>query len=334
MVKERLSDIDRAKGVGIFLVVLGHLVFKPDSLKYGIEFYKTLNRVIYLFHMPFFMFICGIVMYYTYKPITSLNDYYIYIKKKFVRLIPAYILFSIIIFAGKLNLKSILHIDNQVNSNTLIEFANIFMNPMHSFSKFLWFIYILFIFYAIVPILLELTKHRLLILLFFSLALHFVPGVEWFGIHLIFEYLFFFMLGVSAIKYYKDYTFFIDKYWYYFFIAFILFFFIMFQVELRWVDKKLIMGFLSIPALHGLIRIKTNANWEILQVWGAYTFPIYLMNTLFIGIIKGVFLLWVDWNGITLIFMLPFMLFGGIYLPVYMKKYIISHVSFLNKIIV
>lgn len=80
LLKERDKSIDIAKGIGIFLMVMGH---------------TTSNRIvlqwIYSFHMPLFFFLSGIFH--------SQGESYIYFFKKKVRtlLIP-YFFFSIILF--------------------------------------------------------------------------------------------------------------------------------------------------------------------------------------------------------------------------------------------
>lgn len=52
----RLTEIDRSKGLTIFLVVLGH--FAPwQTTHYVPNWYLVLSSLIYSFHMPFFMFI-------------------------------------------------------------------------------------------------------------------------------------------------------------------------------------------------------------------------------------------------------------------------------------
>src|SRR5689334_2199437 len=50
--KLRLTDIDRAKGLAIILVVFGHLV-PHGTLPQGQEWYDVLWVAIYRFHMPF-----------------------------------------------------------------------------------------------------------------------------------------------------------------------------------------------------------------------------------------------------------------------------------------
>jgi len=52
---ERLAWVDAAKGLGIILVVVGHVVTKPTILGVGPDWY------IFLFHMPLFFILSGVV---------------------------------------------------------------------------------------------------------------------------------------------------------------------------------------------------------------------------------------------------------------------------------
>jgi fucose 4-O-acetylase-like acetyltransferase len=113
--RERLFDLDRAKGLGIFLVVLGHIVARDNPL--GVSWYAALKTQIYLFHMPFFMFVSGAIAGYAWKPLTSWKEYGTFVKKRAERLLPAYFLFALIVFVGKvLAQKMAGHVDNPVTS--------------------------------------------------------------------------------------------------------------------------------------------------------------------------------------------------------------------------
>ncbi len=77
----RLDWIDMAKGIGIILVVLGHVITRCGQGQ--AELY--LLRIIYLFHIPLFFFLSG----YTFSDRDSIKSFFV---KKFKRLIiPAYI---------------------------------------------------------------------------------------------------------------------------------------------------------------------------------------------------------------------------------------------------
>lgn len=86
MNSERIGWIDVVKGIGIFLVVLGHIWTGPNETYLG-------RRYIYSFHMPLFFFISGFVF-----KIKSSTGFIIFFKKKFKSLIYPYMIFSIISF--------------------------------------------------------------------------------------------------------------------------------------------------------------------------------------------------------------------------------------------
>ena len=79
--KNRLYDIDRAKGLAILLVVLGHLVARGEPPK-DADWYLFLKLIIYKFHMAFFMFLSGVIFNYTYKDISNLIEYKKYACKR------------------------------------------------------------------------------------------------------------------------------------------------------------------------------------------------------------------------------------------------------------
>jgi fucose 4-O-acetylase-like acetyltransferase len=55
----RRLDLDRAKGLAIVLVVLGHVVARDQPP--GVEWYEPFRYAIYRFHMPFFLYLSGTV---------------------------------------------------------------------------------------------------------------------------------------------------------------------------------------------------------------------------------------------------------------------------------
>jgi uncharacterized membrane protein YcfT len=51
--RARRLDLDRAKGIAILLVVLGHVSAGPPPA--GVEWYEPFRYAVYRFHMPFFL---------------------------------------------------------------------------------------------------------------------------------------------------------------------------------------------------------------------------------------------------------------------------------------
>ena len=84
MPKERLDYLDMAKGVGIFLVILGHIEYLEESAM----------SFIYSFHMPLFFVIGGILVYIKEKPVPQPKDS---IKKRAYGTLIPYISFSLIL---------------------------------------------------------------------------------------------------------------------------------------------------------------------------------------------------------------------------------------------
>ena len=80
--KERIVYIDRLKGFGIFLVVLGHLI--QNNVVNGTS--NILFNIIYSFHMPFFFFLSGYVAYKSTK-IDSFKTIPSYIRSKSIALL-------------------------------------------------------------------------------------------------------------------------------------------------------------------------------------------------------------------------------------------------------
>jgi len=124
---KRLQFIDVAKGIGILLVVLGHL-----------ETTDFLRRWIYSFHMPFFFFISGFL-----SKLISIN-YITYLNKQLSRLIIPYFFFGIISIVDMLLLKIILQ--NPLTAKHLDDILRLFYldgRPL-PMNKVIWFLMVMF----------------------------------------------------------------------------------------------------------------------------------------------------------------------------------------------
>lgn len=80
MEKKRDATIDIAKGIGIYLVCLGHTTSNEVVLKW-----------LYSFHMPLFFFLSGIFH-------SQSENYFIFFKKKVRALLVPYLFFAITLF--------------------------------------------------------------------------------------------------------------------------------------------------------------------------------------------------------------------------------------------
>ena len=125
MIKNRIKWIDISKGIGIILVLMGH-----------ISKIKIINNVIYAFHMPLFFMISG----YLYKNKKE------FVKNKVKKVLIPYFIFSIFSFLYWLIIER--HIRSQ-SISPLDAFSNIFIakggSDNYIFNVVLWFLPCLFI---------------------------------------------------------------------------------------------------------------------------------------------------------------------------------------------
>jgi fucose 4-O-acetylase-like acetyltransferase len=334
-VTSRLKDIDKAKGLAIVLVVFGHIVARqPPQFN---EWYVFCKQFVYCFHMAFFMFLSGLVFFMKLTPQNNFVDIFSHVKRRFFRLMPAYILFASLVFLGKFLGKNFMYVDNPVTE--LSDFIDIFLFPMQSVATFLWYLYTLFLFSVVGLLLFSYFHGRFAPLLVISLALLISPRVDFMGLGQFSKYFIFFTLGGVAIKNWPTYIDFVCFSWKFaislFFIFFIFFF--IFNESALWVDSRgsflwLVPAFLSIPAIHGLLR-ETKFLESTLVYFGEFSFSIYLMNTMTIGISKALLLKLVGWDGLNFIFLyLPVLMLSGLLLPIVVKKVIFSRFRWLDSI--
>lgn len=325
----RLRDLDRAKGLGIFLVVLGHIVATAPPA--GNEWYVPLRAAIYHFHMPFFLFITGLVAGVTWKPLRAAGDYRRFVARKFDRLIPPYLLMAAVVFAGKWFAQSAVHVDHPIVSPA--EFLEVFYSPRTSYSRFLWYIYVLFPYYLFVPALLADTRPvRWVPSLALALALscygQYGQPPPWFGIDLFCQYAIFFYGGVVAGAHWPAYAGFVDRWGAAVGAVFAV---TVAGIWAAWWDlARLWTGLLSCAGLHRLAReeVPLGSAFEWL---GRYSFPIYLLNTIAIGSVKAVVLAFTSWDGARFFAIAPLLLASGLLLPIAARQAVLRRIPLLDR---
>ncbi|MDR2970059.1 MAG: acyltransferase family protein, partial [Tannerellaceae bacterium] len=170
----------------IILVVIGH--YQPVGTP---PWYMQFVNIIYCFHMPLFMYVSGYIYMNFRKPIA----YKDFISKKFRRLMIPYFLVSILIIGLKLLAGKAMYVQNPVTLSSLLE---IFYSPAAGY--FLWFIYVLFLIFLIIPFFN--SPRKIGYLLLFSLILVLIPfkitGI--FCLEQFKNHLFFFVLGCFVCR--------------------------------------------------------------------------------------------------------------------------------------
>lgn len=325
MARPRLNDIDRAKGLAITLVVFGHLI--ADEFPVGNDWYVHANLILYKFHMSFFMFITGVVTFYTLPDIRSFSDYAGYVRKKFIRLVPAYFLIALIIAAGKTLVGRYAHIENPVNG--VHDLCDAFLRPAKSFCSSVWYVYTIFIYFLIIPVLLTLVKRRLDILLVVAFVVYFLPRSHYFAESSVAQYMFVFLVGGWAIQHYSLYLHVIDRYRWMFFGIFVACIGLYFIADI----PKLVFGLCSIPALHSFVRLRIFDGDTLLKLFARYAFPIYLINTMAIGVVRVLVQTYWSWNGRNFLLVAPVLLVVGLATPIMVHRIFIKNTPVLNTIV-
>lgn len=187
---KRYETIDIAKGFAIILVVIGH--FQSEYMPHG---YDIMIDVIYMFHMPLFMFVSGFLYQATRRAIS----YRKFIGGKFRRLMVPYFTVSVLVILLKIFMAGILPVDHPV---TWLSFVEILYSPAAGF--YLWFIWALWWMMVIIPLFKTPMSRKLLlavsaILFFISSQLPEIFCIDKFG-----EMLVFFAGGTVVADYMKQ----------------------------------------------------------------------------------------------------------------------------------
>ena len=131
---ERDKWVDYAKGIGIILVVYGHVArgVANAGIKQDKTLYILIDSIVYSFHMPLFFFLSGLFF------ISSLKKRgpYLFFENKVSTLFYPYVVWSVLQGGTELILS------NYTNGNiTIVEVASLLWAPRAQF----WFLYALFL---------------------------------------------------------------------------------------------------------------------------------------------------------------------------------------------
>ena len=186
---DRKIWVDRAKGMGILLVVYGHVILGlyPTNLASENTFLYHTYLTIYSFHMPLFFFLSGLfVLRWTTRRILPAS------VQKADSLLRPYIVWSIA-FSILLSI-----FGTYANNEHAINLSLIAIQP----SAHLWFLYVLFFVFATYYLLAKLHNERIVMLLV-SLLFFLSPYIHFWVLGQLFFYLFFFTCGAWYAKYSK-----------------------------------------------------------------------------------------------------------------------------------
>ena len=177
--RERLTIVDILTMMATIFVVLGHHKMLRDFC-----WAPMFNGIIYSFHMGFFMAISGFLVRYTYP---NHCDWKSYIGRKVRKFIPAY--FAVGLFASILAFKTW--------TDFFYSIAMLIVNTCNGPIQIIWYIYVLFIFYCLSPLIFRLSRTSRCIIFILSIIpsifFRYLPHL--FNLWLIFYMFPFFLFG-------------------------------------------------------------------------------------------------------------------------------------------
>lgn len=194
--RQRIAWLAVLQGFSMLLVVLGHIILTNTFRDPSHPIAAALERVIYSFHMPLFIFISGWLF-----GLTCLGreiSYRDVMSKKFRRLGIPFLFFTLVALGVKLVLSQF--VNRPVDSTEIVNTLLLSSNPLYE----MWFVVVLVVLMALYPVYRYLLRHNALIwLLCASIALYvFVPvGTDVFQLRRAVRLLPYFIAGILAWHY-------------------------------------------------------------------------------------------------------------------------------------
>jgi fucose 4-O-acetylase-like acetyltransferase len=327
----RREDIDRAKGLAILLVVFGHLVARADPAH--VDWYEPLRRVVYAFHMPFFLYLSGLTASISgvlWRPRATWGDT---IKSRISRLLLPFFGMGLLIVFGKLALRPFMLVDHAPDG-LLQGMWDLIWHTADSPALSIWYLFVLFTVSMAAMVALDSKAHRLKFLLAFCAAVYVLPLPEYFYADRVGTYAVFFMCGACAAGLGARWEMFMFQRWRLLLALLGVCLGAIICFGANWPEKLILLpvGMLSMPALHGWLRFSPLYFPRVLLALGRYSFMIYLFNTLFIGLTKGILLHFCAWDGANFLPFAMVLMASGILGPVALKQTIFRYLPALDRL--
>lgn len=328
----RRWDIDAAKGLAILFVVFGHLVARADPRNVG--WYEPLRQAVYAFHMPFFLYLSGLVAVESGMLLTPLAQWPRMLAARAKRLLLPFFGLGLLIICGKLALEQVMSVDN-APASLPAGVADMLWHTAASPALSIWYLFVLFVVSITSMAALDGRLARLPWLLAASLALYALQLPSYLYADRVGGYAVFFLLGAWAGFGGEFWLGFVARIWRPAMAALLAALSAIILFGRHWPEAPvmLVVGTLSFPALHGFLRDLSDTPLKALFLFlGRYSFMIYLFNTLFIGLAKGALLRWFSWDGANFHAFAALLMVSGVLGPVALKRYIFVRVPYLDRL--
>lgn len=325
--RERQLDLDRAKGIAILLVVLGHIVAAAPPP--GAEWWDAPRYALYRFHMPFFLYLSGYVAWLSGGLSFPAAQTLPRAARRAQRLLLPFFLLGLIVLAGKLVAQEWVHVDNRA-AGLLAGLRDLVLTTEDSPATFIWFLLVLFLCSVLAPPVWRVAGTPGLLIGGIALMAAEPPAIAYldrFARHALF-----FAVGVGIAQHRARlmplFTAWLPGWWAIFAAT-------LYAALLGWLPgdwSLLLCGLAAIPALHGLVRAPALAQWRWPLALGRYTMAIYLFNVIAIGVVKAALIQFgVPWTAAGFWVHAPALALAGIVLPILCKRLVLRRVPALDR---
>ena len=330
LLSRRRHDIERAKGLASLFVVFGHIVARADPL--GVEWYEPIRRAVYAFHMPFFLYLSGIVAVLSGAAFTPPVKWRSLLLQRAQRLLVPFFALGILIVLGKAIAGHFIFVDNRPLS-LAAGLGDLIWHTVNSPALSIWYLFVLFSLTIITPVLVWADYGHLRLFVISTLIVYCIPLPPYFYLDHIGNYAVFFSLGAWAAAMGDSWSKFVDRHWRYFLFLLGFALILVACFGRAWPVKYELfpIGMISMPALHGLVR-HSDLPFATVFLWlGQNSFMIYLFNTICIGLAKGLLLRVTTWDGTHFLPVAMLLMLSGSLGPVLLKTVVIKRVKLIDR---
>lgn len=298
--------------IGPIFVIIGHML---NGMPYN-SILQNIKDFIYVFHMPLFFFISGYL--FSYKNGLKDKKYLEFMKKKALRLLLPYFVFNIIFFLPKILMSDFIVDQVEISFEYLLDMLLI---PRRSSLGHLWFLFGLFLIYALSPIwdyIIRKNKKILwvLIIVLFMVLYIFPLNTNIFAINDLCNDTLYFVIGLLVAKISKEKLekFFTKK-------NFIIYLIIYASIFTMWIlSRNNVTSMLLCTTdifMLCIIPITFKISNKLFDELGSYSFSIYIMHWPTMLLVRIIFYQIIGLNPIVVSFM---MVLAGYFIPLAIIK--------------
>lgn len=192
--KARLLNLDLMVGLAMIFVVLGHMSFPFSPSWYN----DGLHAWIYRFHMEVFVFLSAFLIRYSYKGVSTVGDYFKYEGRKLRKFFIPFLLVGLVVALAKAWSYDI--VKSEIWGYMWESLKCLLLYPMASEASFLWYIYVLFGYYLISPLVFKFPSWLKMLLCLLCMGLPLLGANHLLGGYMFCKYTFFYFLGVLCAE--------------------------------------------------------------------------------------------------------------------------------------